>query len=151
MRLLKLLQQKIGFTRKEALAVLILSATFLVGTGIRWFQSSQARPPQKQFDYSKIDSIYYSRGKTSKSTTNSAPHPTSSTPTIVPKKTQIININSANKNQLMSLPGIGPSYADRIIEYRSSRGSFTSVDQLSNVKGIGKKKLERLRSLVRLK
>lgn len=150
MRLLEILQQKIGFTRKEALAVLILSATFLVGTGIRWFQSNQPRPPQKQFDYSRSDSLYTARSKAHPPA--SSPPVSSSGTTKPPRKTtSIVNINTANKNQLMSLPGIGPSYADRIIEYRTSRGLFSSIDELSNVKGIGRKKLQKLRPFVRLK
>lgn len=151
MRLLENLQQKIGFSRKEALAVLILSATFLVGAGIRWFQSNQSKPAQKQFDYSQSDSIYYSRGKTPPPTTNFRPLSTSSTPKTSRKANQTVNINSANKSQLMSLPGIGPSYADRIIEYRNTQGMFTSVEELSKIRGIGKKKLEKLRPFVLLK
>ncbi len=150
MRLLEILQQKIGFSRKEALAVLILTATFLVGVGIRWFQSNQSRPPQKQFDYARSDSIYSARGKTQP--TSSSPLSSRTATVKAPRKTnQIVNINSASRSQLMSLPGIGPSYADRIIEYRSSRGSFASVDDLLKVKGIGKKKIEQLRPFVRLK
>lgn len=149
MRLLEILQQKIGFTRKEALAVLVLSAVFLAGTGIRWLQSNQSRPSQKQFDYSRSDSVYTARSKTPPSSSDSLSPRSAVKPSR--KTNSIVNINSATKSQLMSLPGIGPSYADRIIEYRSGRGSFATLDELLNVKGIGKKKLEQLRPFVRLK
>ncbi|MBI1912545.1 MAG: helix-hairpin-helix domain-containing protein [Deltaproteobacteria bacterium] len=59
-----------------------------------------------------------------------------------------ININTASKEELMILPGIGEKTAVRILEKRAEIGSFTSVDQLTDVKWIGKVKVEKLRGLV---
>lgn len=55
-----------------------------------------------------------------------------------------INLNTATRNTLMRLPGIGPAMADRIIEERKTR-PFSTVDDLTRVKGIGAKKLEKIR------
>lgn len=60
----------------------------------------------------------------------------------------MININSASKSQLMSLPGIGKSKANAIIEYREQHGEFTSTQSLTNVKGIGDRMLEKLKGKI---
>jgi competence protein ComEA len=59
-----------------------------------------------------------------------------------------INLNTATKEELESLPGIGPVLAQRIIDYREEHGPFQSVDELLKVKGIGTELLEKIRDLV---
>ena len=53
-----------------------------------------------------------------------------------------ININLASAEEIAQLKGIGPSYAERIIEYRETHGPFKSPAEITNVKGIGTKTLE---------
>ena len=59
-----------------------------------------------------------------------------------------VNLNSASESELETLPGIGPSTAEKIISYRVANGSFSSIDELQDVSGIGAKKLEAIRDLV---
>lgn len=59
-----------------------------------------------------------------------------------------VNINTANEALLDTLPGVGPSTAQKIIADREANGPFASVDDLGRVTGIGPKKLEQLRELV---
>jgi competence protein ComEA len=62
----------------------------------------------------------------------------------------ILDVNHATEQDLQRLPGIGPVLAGRIVEYRQTRGAFETIDQLRRVKGIGKKKFEQFRSLLRV-
>jgi competence protein ComEA len=57
-----------------------------------------------------------------------------------------ININTATAEQLVHLPGIGKKTADAIIEYRTKNGNFKAVEDIAKVKGIGPKKLEKMKS-----
>ena len=59
-----------------------------------------------------------------------------------------ININTAGAEELAALPGIGPSYAKRIVDYREKNGPFKRVEDLLNVQGIGDKTLEKIREKV---
>lgn len=64
------------------------------------------------------------------------------------EKTVSVNLNTADANQLETLPGIGPVTAQKIIEYRESVGAFQSKEELMQVDGIGEKTFESLQNLV---
>lgn len=59
-----------------------------------------------------------------------------------------VNLNTATESELDSLPGVGPVMAAAIVRWRSEHGKFTSVDELSEVDGIGPARLDKLRALV---
>jgi competence protein ComEA len=59
-----------------------------------------------------------------------------------------IQLSTATLEQLDSLPGVGPATAQKILDYRTKHGAFSSVDELDAVSGIGPKRLEQLRELV---
>ncbi|MGM9940973.1 MAG: helix-hairpin-helix domain-containing protein [Bulleidia sp.] len=61
-----------------------------------------------------------------------------------------ISINSATAEQLCSLPGIGETMANRIIDYRNEHGLFQSIEEIMNVKGIGQAKFEKIRDRLTL-
>ena len=66
---------------------------------------------------------------------------------VLPEK---IDINTADAEQLMTLPGIGEVMAKRIIRYREENGPFVSVEDLLNISGIGENTLESLRGHITL-
>lgn len=64
------------------------------------------------------------------------------------QKPALLNINTASAGELQTLSGIGEQMAQRIIQYRQKHGNFTSVEALTNVKGLGEKTLEKLKPFI---
>jgi len=67
------------------------------------------------------------------------------------KSVSKVNLNRASADELQVLPGIGPVLAQRMVDWRKAHGRYRTVDDLQEVKGIGKKRLEQLRPLVTVK
>jgi len=61
-----------------------------------------------------------------------------------------IDLNGAGVDQLDTLPGVGPVTAQRIVEWRTRNGRFARVEQLREIDGIGERRFEQLRALVRV-
>ncbi len=59
-----------------------------------------------------------------------------------------VNLNSATAAQLQTLPGIGASAAQRILDYRQKNGAYKKIEELMNVKGIGEKSFLKLKPLI---
>jgi competence protein ComEA len=69
-------------------------------------------------------------------------------PTVVAVTTELININTASAAELDSLPSIGPTLAQRIIDYREQHGPFINTEDIINVPGIGTGNYERFKDLI---
>lgn len=70
------------------------------------------------------------------------------TPEVPENSGGLLNINTATAAELETLPGIGEVLAQRIVDYRTEHGPFSSADGLLEVSGIGDKKLEAIESLI---
>lgn len=64
------------------------------------------------------------------------------------KEGTLININTATKEELMTISGIGEAKADDIIKYRESNGNFKSIDEIKNVSGIGDSLFEKIKDYI---
>ena len=73
---------------------------------------------------------------------------TTPVPAVVTSTTELININTASSIELEELPGIGPTTAQKIIEYREQNGPFVSTEDIINVAGIGPGTYERIKDLI---
>jgi competence protein ComEA len=84
-----------------------------------------------------------------------ASHSSSGSSTRVEKLTTpgqgTVNINTATAEELQRLPGVGPSYAARILQFRKENGPFTSPEQLMDISGIGEKRFEKMKPFVRVR
>ena len=67
------------------------------------------------------------------------------------KKQSIVNINSASQAELETLPGIGPSIASKIVNYRKEKGKFSKIEDIKNVSGIGEAKFEKIKKYIKVK
>jgi len=61
---------------------------------------------------------------------------------------KLVNINQASKEELTTLPGVGPALAERILAYRRDHGSFKGIEDIMQVSGIGEKKFEALKEYI---
>ena len=70
-------------------------------------------------------------------------------PGSVPAATDVqVDLNQSSVKELQALPGIGPVLAERIRRYRREKGRFTSIEEITNVRGIGEKRFARLRPYI---
>lgn len=66
----------------------------------------------------------------------------------IPAKEEKINLNTASAIELDKLPGIGPAYANRIIQYREQNGPFKNPEDIKKIKGIGDATFNKLKDQI---
>ena len=109
-----------NLTRQEKAVLLFVAAIVFVGISISYL--TKQNPPLKNY----FAAVSYQ-----------AANPPS-----------LINLNNATLDELITLSGVGPELAKRIIDYRDSHGGFRSVEDIKKVKGFGDKKFERLKDTI---
>lgn len=172
-RKLFFLLEKLEIKRSERIAVSVLLILLVTLSGVLTFVDSEAN--YSEDEYRKLEEIFREKSKaiqTEEELILARYKPNRVVPVavsvmensepniIVPDTTadetssgvsgDLININAANAEKLQELPGIGPAYAGRIVSWREENGAFTSKDQLLEIKGIGEKRLARIKPLITL-
>ncbi len=148
MKLLKRVQDFAAFTKNEQKIFLFLSVVFIAGVSIKAYRAYFAPQPVRQFDYSALDKEFEERSKHLTLISSYDGRNDFTMSKAAPGVKKKINLNAATKDELVSLPGIGENIAEQILIYRDEHGSFSSVEQLRKIKGIGAKKFQKLRPYV---
>ena len=162
-KVLNKISEKIGFTNTEINVVLFIVGVFIVGLLGKYYNYTTTKTNIRNFDYSEQDSLFFAMNqkvepklqvdknleikvdskqelldfrvtkKANKKKNNS----------LIKEKS--VNLNTAGIVVLSTLPGIGKKTAIKIIDLRKNRNGFGSISELTDVKGIGKKKLEKIK------
>ena len=162
--LLNNISQKFGLTKAEINSIIFVLAIFVFGLGINLSKIELEEVNQQKFDYSFHDSLFkalenekrnelITRQKKEKKVDSELELLDFSNSELDSKKEtvlfpSIINLNDADLETLIKLPGIGPKTAEKIILLRTQKGGFSKIDELTEVKGIGLKKLNKIKSFL---
>jgi len=159
-----------SFTKSETRVVLFIVSILISGYSIKYYKQIIRSSELSPYDFSESDSLFKQRseeinknGKNqAKTDTNVRDLNLTAAEDSLYKRIKeegvyysdssavnIININIAGKNDLINLPGIGETIADRIISYRNEKKGFRKKEELMNVSGIGKKKFDKLKNYVK--
>ena len=139
-----------SFNRNEQIILLLLCGVLIVGIVIRYLDSKdpdyipdfevhknavEVPSPEEKAEVSQVTSL------THRQSSVEVPSPKEDVPLV----RELIDINSATAKEFERLHGIGPQIAGRIVAYREKNGAFKRVDDITKVRGIGPKTLDRLR------
>ena len=161
----KKLSVKIGFTETEIKVLLFLLAIFLAGFSYVKFIKGGSEAKYKEFDYSKEESQLLKSEQGDSLEGASIPDDKDSVrkqvlelkdkPFETVKKKEpgekSINLNTASREELMKISGIGKKTTGNIYSYREEKGKFKTLMKLMNVKGIGNAKFAKFKKYLFIK
>ena len=163
----------ISFTKNETKVILFIVAVLVAGFSIKYYKQIVNGAENEPYDFTSSDTEFKrlsenaikngsskeksdSLNNSDRELINSLQRKEDSLTSGINSKKEsgdipgkIININTATRNELIDLPGIGESTADKIISYRDAKKGFRKIEELMNVSGIGKKKFEKIKSFIK--
>ena len=167
--MLKKLSRKIGFTETELKVILFLAVGFLIGFGIK-FYNDNSKPAYKSYDYTEEDSLFNYYNNRAEKNLNDEKNKKEDKivdskeevldfgstrfekkKSLPPPEEKSINLNEADLETLIRLPGIGKITAQKIIDLRSKKSKFENLEELMEVKGIGKVKFNKIKKFLYIK
>lgn len=175
---MKKLIRNLSFTKNELQIILFTVTVLTSGLAVKYYKQVISGNAGEHYDYSKSDSLFSALSgkitdKEFKASGNKAGENDTSGDYNLQKEmiqsadlsvkesaskdkvnlrknlSDIININTATKEELIALPGIGESTAENIIIFREERNGFRKPDELMEVKGIGKRKFESIKDFIK--
>ncbi len=167
--MLKKLSRKIGFTETEIKVILFLAVGFLIGFGIKAYNDN-SKTEYKYYDYTQEDSLFnYYNNRAEKNLNDEknrkedklvdskeevldfSSRNFNKKKSLPPTEEKSINLNKADLETLIRLPGIGQITAQKIIDLRSQKSKFENLEELMEVKGIGKVKFNKIKKFLYIK
>lgn len=150
------ISRSMGLTPHEGRIVLFLAAALVAGGAIKLYLL--AAGPAHRYDYHATDSVFLARsraaardsGAPAERDLSAASGDSIGDDAGAADTASRVCLNTAGKKTLMSLPAVGETIAERILEYRREHGGFKTMDELMNVRGIGKKTYERIAPYISL-
>lgn len=126
----------LALTATERRVLLFVTGAFVAGLGIRLIQ--ETFPSTPVITYETADSTFAALSTAALTGSEQKTH----------RQKGPLDLNTATKQELLALPGIGNVTAERIILYREDHGPFQSINDLRKVKGISDRKVEQLKPLI---
>jgi len=160
----------LGFTRQEQQIVLFLVVSLLIGSFLKIYNRIQQRVQVAAVEHGQIEAFrnyadslervgngaVEDPNLTNRDGDEAAVAEPKSSPANFERSAEtehplLLDLNTASKEELRSLPRVGPVLAQRIVDYRAQIGAFGQVEELKKVKGIGDKTFEKIKPYVSLK
>ena len=139
-------------TQKERFVFQFLIISVAVGLGVGTIRKTYFKPDFSEQIENEIAEFKSLNVDIAESTLNNTQEFLSKSDDIKPKiSVKSLDVNTASKNDLMTLPKIGPVTAEKIIQYRDNFGPFKSIEDLLKIKGIGQKTLDQLKPFIQIK
>ncbi len=142
----KKINDLLGLTKSESVVFWFLIVAFVSGLVVKLVRGDVIQQQKNsKFDYSLYDAEFEKRSSEIQKYINDSK--VNSEKSVSENQVGFkININTATKEELMKLPGIGEQTAERIIQHRKIYGEFKRIEDIMNVKGIGQKKFEKIKN-----
>lgn len=137
-----------GFTKIQQRAILFLLASFGAGCVILFYRRQQPLPAAAPDLAAPLQNFVRQFNPDTVKMEALQPASAARTPAAKSAAPKRVDINAATLAELMTLPGIGATMAQRLVDYREQQGKFRRLEDLLKVKGIGKRKLAAMKEWV---
>lgn len=139
-------------TKQEKLVLKFLLAALTLGVFAMAYKNTLLKPSPitKEIQQAAVFQADANSGLLKHSSTSTTVHTNAEVEKSKESSQVLVNISAVGKGELGKIPLIGPVTAERVIRYRNDFGGFNIIEELKNVKGIGSKTLEKVKTSITL-